>query len=71
MITSSMKGPSQPSGSNFGSTSGTPLSSKCRASRAKPTSSPSRLASSTHSWAMCTPKPAMPAPVLKPVNMTL
>ncbi|EXI69506.1 MAG: hypothetical protein AW07_04249 [Candidatus Accumulibacter sp. SK-11] len=71
MISSRTKGPNQFAGSSRGSTSGTPLSSKCRARSAKPTSRHNRLASSTHSCAMWAASPGNPSPALKPVTITL
>ena len=62
------KPPFQSSGKTCGSTSGTRLFSKWSANKAKPTSSPSRLVSVTHSWPMWPSSPSSPAPVLKPVN---
>ena len=69
IITSSTSAPFQSSGRHFGSHSGTRLASKCLDSSAKPSSSPSRLVSSTHSWPRCV-SPARDTPGLRETATT-
>ncbi len=71
IITSSTNAPFQSSGSRRGSHAGTWLASKCFDSNAKPSSSPSRFASSTHSCPRCARRPAAPAPSANGENSTL
>ena len=71
IMTSRTNPPFQSSGRKRGRMAGTRLASKCLDSSAKPSSRPSRLASSTHSCARCATKPSMPAPSGKGENRIL
>ena len=70
-IASSASAPVQSSGSQAGIAFGRPLSSKCAASSAKPTSSRKRFTRITHSWAKCAASPPRPGPAAKPVTSHL
>ncbi len=70
-IASSANAPVQSSGSQAGNSFGRPLSSKCAASSAKPTSSRKRLTRITHSCAKWAASPPRPGPAANPVTSHL